>query len=212
MYKTTGHHKKYWANRNIDWKSAYLDTINHPHRQMIMDQLRKIRFGSLLEIGCASGPNLLRIKQEFPRVQVGGVDISQKAIETARQALGPLANLDVSSGEDVFFGDKCADVVLTDMTLIYFGPRAIHRVMKEIVRTARRHVVLCEFHSESAWKRWGLRFASGYNAYDYRKLLKRYDFYDIVVIKIPNDRWPKEDGSPADDLENQFRYVITAKI
>lgn len=212
MFKTTNQHKKYWAERKIDWKQAYCDpdnpgdTIMHPHRQLIIDKLRKMRFGSVLEVGCASGANLYRIQREFRGVQVGGADLSRDAIAEAKRALGPLAILDVASVENMFFGDKSADVVISDMTLIYFGPRMIKKALREIARVARKQIIFCEFHSESFIKSWGLRMATGYNSYNYRKLLENEGFYDIFIDKIPESAWPG--GEP----QKTFGYIITAKI
>lgn len=83
--KTTNQHAKYWRERQIDWNRAYTETYNHPHRQLIINQLKKWNWFSLFEIGCASGPNLLRIRQEFPKRDLGGMDINLSAIAEARR-------------------------------------------------------------------------------------------------------------------------------
>jgi ubiquinone/menaquinone biosynthesis C-methylase UbiE len=203
-FKTTEKHKAYWSQRKIDWKEAYASTWNHPHRQMIVDALRGMKFTQLLELGCASGPNLIRITKEFPGVQVGGIDISADAIETARGILPPNAVLDVGSADNCFFADKCTDVVLADACLIYLGPEKIDQVMKEMRRVARKHVVLVEFHEPSWWRRLAVWWKSGYFAYDYEKLLKKHGFWDIEIKRIPEEVW----GYPW----STFGAVITAKI
>jgi len=92
------------------------------------------------------------------------------------------------------------------MCLIYIGRDRIKRVMNEVTRVTRNGIILCEFHSESWTKRLGLKFASGYNAYDYRRLLEKYDFYDIEVKKIDERDWPG--GEP----QKTFGYIVTAKL
>lgn len=205
MLKSTEQHKRYWAERQIDWKTSYFDTHDHPHRELIVRLLKTIPFKSLLEVGCASGPNLYKIRQNFPHAELGGVDVSEAAVHEGRKHL-PGVSLEVGSADDIFFSDKSTDVLLTDMALIYVGPMNIDKSIKEIKRVTRSYAMFVEFHSESWLKRTALRFASGYNAYDYKKLLSKHGFYDIRTIKIPEEAWPG--GEP----QKTFGYIITARI
>jgi len=205
LFRGTKNHINWWANRKIDWKTSYLDTWNHPHRGMITQILRRIDWFSLFEIGCGSGPNLVRIAKEFPRRQLGGIDVNPEAIEMAGQYLQG-GHFKVGSADDIMMSDKSTDVVLSDMCLIYVSPRDIDRHIKEIKRLARAYVVLCEFHSESLWNRLKLKFNSGYNAYNYKKLLKKHGFYDTATVKIPESAWP------GGDPQKTFGYLIISKV
>lgn len=202
--KSTESHKKYWANRKIDWKTSYFDTWNHPHRQMIIDVLKRFSFGSILEIGCASGPNLYRISKTFPSVKVGGVDISKDAIETAKLLLPPDSILQVDTAENLFFGDGSCDVILTDAALIYVGPLRINKAISEMKRVGRKHIVLVEFHSKNFFERIGIWLGSGYFSYNYNKLLSKHGFHSIEMIKIPEQVW----GYPW----SRWGYIIKADI
>jgi len=206
MIKSTKRHTNYWQKRKIDWKTSYLDTANHPHRDMLLQILSRYSFQSLLELGCASGPNLLRVSQQWSGLELGGVDISEDAIKTAKEHLPSGMILDVAPAHNVFISDKSTDVVLTDMCLIYYSPIKIKKAIKEIKRVTRKHVVMCEFHSPNIFKRWGLRTATGYNAYNYKKLLDKYGFHDIRTFKIPEEGWPG--GEP----QKTFGYFITANL
>jgi len=83
MFHTTKHWTQYWDNRNINWEEAYYPP-DHSHRNLIIEALSKMRFQSLLEVGCASGGNLARIKHAFPRAELGGIDVSKESIMTAK--------------------------------------------------------------------------------------------------------------------------------
>lgn len=202
--KTTAKHKAYWQTRKVDWIEAYAKTWDHPHRQMVVDALRPTGFKQILELGCASGPNLIRIVKEFPGVQVGGIDISADAIAAAKSILPPNSVLDIGTVDNCFFADKCADVVLTDAALIYVGPEKIDKVIEEMKRVSRKHVVFVEFHEPIWWRRWMVWWKSGYFAYDYRKLLTKHGFWDIEIKRIPEEVW----GYPW----STFGAVITARI
>lgn len=203
--KTSKSHLNYWKDRKIDWKKEYFDTHGHPHRELILKALSYMRFQSVLEIGCGAGANLLRILFAFPGTQVGGFDISPDAIKTAKENLPKAYHLDTSPAHDLFISSKSTDVIITDACLIYMGPIMIHRVIKEIKRVARGHIVFCEFHSPSFLDRIKLYWKTGYFAHNYLKLLKHHGFYDIQIRKIPPKFWP---GTPWE----QYGHIITASL
>lgn len=129
--------------------------------------MKNLSWFSLIEIGCGAGANLANIARNFNDRQLGGVDVNKDAIEVANKALTG-AHLQVGRGDDVMMSDDSTDIVLSDMYLIYVGPRKIKEHLKEMRRLARKYVILCEFHSNSWWKRLYVRFKSGYHAHDYQ--------------------------------------------
>jgi ubiquinone/menaquinone biosynthesis C-methylase UbiE len=205
LHLTTNQNKKYWQFRQIDWDRSYLSgTINHPHRGLILEVLKSFNWLSLWEVGCGPGANLFRICQSFPGRQLGGNDLNADAIDLARKSFKN-AIFEVSSGDNILMSDKACDVVLSDMMLIYVDPLNIKKYLNEFKRICRTRVILVEFHSESWWERLKLRIRSGYNSYNYKKLLEQVGFYDIIVWKIPEEYWPG--GNP----QKQFAYIISAK-
>lgn len=208
MFKLTSQHKGYWSKRKIDWNQHYLSTWDHPHRQIIIQALKSIPWLSLWEAGCGPGPNLVKITKEFPGHQLGGSDINEDAIALARTTFTG-ARFNVESIQDMFLSDSSVDVVLSDAALIYIGPRNIRRTLTEYVRIARNHLVLCEFHSTSLWKRWWFRLKTGYNVYNYQALLEQLGAYDIQMVKIPPSYWP---GCMPGDGWYDYGYVIMCKL
>lgn len=202
--KTTNQHKKWWADRKIDWQTSYLDTWNHPHRQLIIWVLKAFPWISLWEVGCGPGPNLVRITKEIPGRQLGGSDINPDAIALAEKTFKG-GKFHVESSEDLLLSDDAVDVMLSDASLIYIGPTKIQKVLKEMVRVGRNNIVLCEFHGTSWWDRLLFRWKTGYNAYNYEKELKKAGCYDVQMAKIPKEFW---DGTPWE----KWGYIITAKI
>ena len=211
--KTTNQHKKYWRDRKINWLDSYLNGIDpatnrpmwdHPHRQMIVWALQSFNWISLWEVGCGAGANLVKITNSFKGKMLGGSDINADAIETARKVFNG-ARFHVESTDDLLMSNDSVDVVLSDASLIYIGKDKIDQAMHEITRTARNHVILCEFHGNSWWKRFWFKLKTGYNAYNYKDLLEKHGCYDISIIKIPEDMWP---GFPW----NKWGYIIIAKV
>lgn len=191
---STKKHQNYWKRRTEDWKTAYFDTKDHPHRDFIIQHLMRIHFGSLLEVGCNTGPNLYRIAQAFPHITTGGLDINAGSIEMAKNLLPTQVHtLDVGPADDIPLSDKSVDLILTDACLMYIGRDKIDKVMKEITRVARNNVVFFEPHCESRWQRFLMRnHKKNYYAHDYKKLLEKHGFWDIEIYKMPPEMWKGE--------------------
>ena len=202
MLKSTNKHIKYWKDRQIDWKQAYF-TPEHPHRELIVKELSKLNFGSLLEVGCAVGANLYRVHQHWPGVMLGGLDVNKEAIEVGK-VLNPYVHIwQEGTADDLFFSDKSSDIILTDACMIYLSPIRVKKALQEFRRVGRKYLVMCEFNSTKLWERLGVAMA-GYYAYDWKKLLTKYGFYGIQIKKIPPEVW----GYPW----NKYGYIIVAKI
>src|SRR4030042_430657 len=83
----------FWKFRNIfdrKWPENYIsrESINHPHRKFLIDKISVYYpFENILEIGCASGPNLYLLAKKFPEIKLYGIDISKKAIEVGKKAI-----------------------------------------------------------------------------------------------------------------------------
>lgn len=204
--RSTENHKSYWANRK-NWLEGYTskEALQHPHRKIIVGVLKSFNWMSLIEIGCATGPNLVNIVTSMPGKQVGGIDVSKEAIEKAEQIFKG-GYFCVGSADDIMMSDKSTDVVLSDACLIYVSPKDIKKYIHEIKRIARSYVIFCEFSHKSWWQRLKLRIKTGYNAHDYKKLLEAEGFYDIATYKLKKEDWPG--GGPWEECG----WVIRAKV
>ena len=91
---------------------------------------------SLLEVGCGVGIDLVRFASAGARVT--GVDLSQTAIELARQNIaqhGLQADLMIMNGESLEFPSNCFDIVYAHGVLQYTADTQkmiteLHRVLK----------------------------------------------------------------------------------
>ena len=219
--KTTKQHKDYWTNRKINWNDHYTCTYDHTHRALIIDKLKQWRWVSILEVGCASGPNLINIFRHFAHADVAGIDINNDAIVTARKQFEGLTYdwnkqygnvrmrllpwFKVNSGDNIMISDDATDVIMSDRTLIYVGRKDIKRYLSEMKRVTRNRIMLVEFHHKSWWKRLVCKLKTGYNVYNYKQLLEDVGFYDVKVEKLPTGLWGEHDRHEA------FNYIITAR-
>ena len=166
--------------------------------------MKSFHWISLLEVGCGAGANLVKIVKDHPGKQLGGIDINPDAIKLAQETFGG-GYFKVNPFHDIMMSDNSADVVLTDMALIYVDPFNIHRVLHEIKRISRNYVVFCEFHIPSFWHRLSVFLRTGYYGHDFKKELEREGFYDIILFKLPREAWPG-------GVQEQHGYIIRAKV
>ena len=188
----------YWKNRKIDderrdwqgnsktWLQGYWDSAFHCHRNQLIKELSKLKFNSLLEIGCNVGANIARIRKFLPDDKIAGIDINEDAINFAKEKL-PAVNWEV---EDILEGlpflNNSYDIVLADAVLMYIGPEKIDFVLDEINRVAKKYIVLVDWGSDSEdikdfhWVR------------NYEKLL---EYRGFKVNKIKITKWPTKSGN-----------------
>lgn len=199
MKKIELHDAQYWVDRKLDsekdwiddtpnWIESYVNSANHPHRELILDAVGGLGSSSILEIGCNVGSNLIRIKEIFPEIKLAGLDISEICIKIAKGYLGG-ATLKVGTYFRIPFADKSFDTVLADATLMYANPKEIGRAMEEIDRVARRAVIIVDRFNVS---RNGIRNGHVW-ARNYPLLLKDLG-YKVKKSKIRKKDWPKSDG------------------
>lgn len=144
-----------WATRHLDdgedWIEGYWKSRDHPHRAFLLDKICEFSpIHSVLEIGCASGPNLYNIAKKFPDAEIRGIDVNpmavQKGNEWFRQEGLSNVKLEVGKAQDLKrFPDKSFDVAFTDAVLIYVPPEEIRQVAREMLRIGRV-LVLNEWH------------------------------------------------------------------
>jgi SAM-dependent methyltransferase len=77
---------QYWS-----WGFSYLGGL-----QVVSDQLDKLQFNSLVDIGCGDGRFLREVAKRYPKIELLGVDYSERAIQLAK-ALNPNLNYRVAN-------------------------------------------------------------------------------------------------------------------
>lgn len=200
----------FWRFRHIldpKWAENYLaeSSLNHLHRKLLVNAIVKYSPKSVLEVGCASGPNLVLLSQKLPNAQLEGMDVSAKAIETGRRYLMSknIKNVELKTGNVLnleSFPGKSFDLVFTDATLIYVDKNRIEKVIKELTRIAKEAIVLVEWSTDLEESRYG-----DYWAHNYKKMFKEIaPGAEIKLTKIDPETWP---GDWA-----KYGYIVEVRI
>ncbi len=187
----------YWKARHLidrEWPHKYLsaDSIKHPHREFIIGKiLFYYPFDSVLEIGCASGPNIYLLSQQIPdTVKIYGGDISKKAVDFGQRWFLNKGiknvSLSVLNAQNLEkFSDKSIDIIFSDAALIYLSPDRINKSIKEMLRVAKKAIILNEWTGE-----FEKSFCAGHWVYNYKKLFSQFiPEQNIKVTKLPENLW-----------------------
>lgn len=102
----------------------------------------KIKPGDrILDVGCGKGFLLYDFTQVCPGVHVTGIDISDYAIENAKEEVRPA--LQVGNATDLPFADDSFDLVISITTLHNLYAFQLDKALHEIERVGRRHKYIC---------------------------------------------------------------------
>jgi ubiquinone/menaquinone biosynthesis C-methylase UbiE len=153
---------------------------------------------SVLELGSNCGPNLYRIAKAFPECSLVGVDANPLAVDWGnaqfrKEGLATVRLVCSRVDELEQFGTKSFDLVLTDALLIYIGPDKIEFVVREMLRIARKALILVEWHEDGSESRSGLgALYEGVWKRDYRRLIEESvrSTAAVHLSKVPVDVWP----------------------
>lgn len=200
--------EEWWAKRHQregkDWVMSYWNTRTAPHRFLLLKELEGFSpFSSVLEVGSNCGPNLSVIAKKFPDIVVRGIDINPTAVEMGNALLGKegIRNAKIlasPAGDLSRFADKSFDVVFTNAVLVHVGSDKIESVVREMLRVAKKGLVLIERHRELAADPQGLGVRAEYTYpcdwdRNYRALLSRFvPENNISLYKVPEEIWTDE--------------------
>ena len=145
------HSRIFWKYRHLvdrKWADVYSGQVSlaHPHRAWVTKAVEAYNVQSLLEIGCASGPNLFLLAIGNPDAKFYGWDISRNAIEVGRRIHGEFGNIIFYTPDQEWDG-RSYDVILTDAALIYFNPEEVRRVIEKMKRVVTKAIIMVEWHS-----------------------------------------------------------------
>lgn len=189
----------YWRFRHIlqdkTWAENYIspDALRHSHRKPLIQTIaHHTPFKKAIEIGCASGPNLILLAEKFPQAEFLGIDISNHAIKVGEKYLKKhsISNVRLRTGNtDAIkkLPDKSFDIVFTDAVLIYIGPEKIKEVVQEMTRVAKKAVIIVEWWSEKPFS-----YEADHWAYNWKLLFREAGVSTISITRLSDTTWKGE--------------------
>ena len=116
-----------WSWRHLyrkDWAKISLESKELSHRDQLVSCVTSFdNVQSVLEIGCAAGPNLRRVRQILPNAHLVGIDINKEVIRTAdnyfRSVNDDKFDFFVKRADQLSdFGDKVFEIAATKLKII----------------------------------------------------------------------------------------------
>lgn len=132
-------------------------------RDRMLDELRPPEGGTILEIGCGTGRNLVLAARRYPHARLYGFDISSEMLKTARISIaraGMADRITVAEGDatafdaESLFGQGRYDRVFVSYALSMIPPwrQALAPALAAVAPGGRLHVV--DFGQMDGWPRW----------------------------------------------------------
>ena len=180
--------RDYWSRRG----QVYMDEIlssGYLEREiffqnMLVDELKQLEFKSCFEAGCGFGWNLKRMKEEWSRVRVGGVDFSLSQLNNSNDYLMDLP-IGIVNGDncDMPFRDNAFDVGFSLGVFMNIHPSKINYALMEMTRVCRKYIIHIEYdESETAPKlREKRAFKTNIVSHNYKEI---YESFGLEVKKL----------------------------
>ena len=135
---------------------------------------------TILDIGCAKGFMLYDFKRLIPGISVAGIDISEYAIQNAKEEIKEFVQ--VADAKKLPFEDNSFDLVISITTLHNLNKEDLKIALKEVMRVTKKDafITLDAYRSEEEKKRmqaWNLTALTVMHTDEWKKFFKeaRYD-------------------------------------
>jgi len=132
-----------------DWKVRGVSGQKEIDESILVDKIEQLGAKSALDVGFGAGGDLRLLRKRNPDMKLAGIDISQKAVDSLK--LEGVETI-LGNADNLPFEDNSFDVVYTNATLIDIRPDKIEKVRDELLRVAKKAIILVEFHLEDFGK------------------------------------------------------------
>ena len=142
----------------------------------------------ILDVGCGKGYLLHEFTEVLPNVKVSGIDISQYAIENAKETVKPF--LQVGNAVSLPFEDKYFDYVVSITTLHNLYNYDLRKALQEIERVGKKHkhVIVESYRNEQEKANllyWQLTCRTFYTPTEWEWFMKESGYtgdYSYIVV------------------------------
>jgi len=172
-------------------------------KKIVVEELLDKEFSSILEVGTQWAENLIPVKEKYPDKKIVGTDIDLPTLEEAKKITG----LDLIEGDILAlpFKDKSFDIVFTEAVFVMLQPEQIDRALNEVIRVAKKYIILVEPHSEKLNTIKNIGWENNNRIIlNYKKEIEKKGLTPDIK-KIPAGLWDV-------GLWKEFGYIITVKL
>lgn len=207
--------KDYWNTRGAEYFEEVFRSGHYTYeiffQDLLIEELRQLKFESFFEAGCGFGWNVKRVKQEFTSTRIGGLDFSLPQLRNSKIYL-PEIHMPATQGDACCmpFEDKSFDIGFTLGVFMNIHPTRIGSAIDEMIRVSSKYIIHMEWDMDNTTP--ALRekriFKTNIVSHNYRqlyesrgkKILKFHtykDFEDKFYQRFPSTRvstWEQFEG------------------
>jgi ubiquinone/menaquinone biosynthesis C-methylase UbiE len=134
--------REYWdGDRRFGYGGYKYDGRWRKVADAMRDHYRLEAGQRVLDVGCGKGFLLYDLTQSVPGIEVAGIDVSQYAVDHAKEEVRPY--LQVGRASRLPFDDDSFDLVYSINTLHNQRCDELEQSLREIQRVGRRHKYIC---------------------------------------------------------------------
>ncbi|GEM_PF-2156892 len=168
--------KTYWNKRGGDtyFQEQEAELHRTQRSKFITDEIKKLEFSNLLEIGCGYGKQLKNLSTK--EVFLAGCDFSQPQLLKAKEYCNGL-NLRLIEADSEFIPvlSNSFDIVFSSAVILHNHPGKAKKIISEMIRVSRKYLIHNE-DVDKAFSRYG---------YDLTKTYRKMNFKIVESKKIP---------------------------
>ncbi|HYD03376.1 MAG TPA: class I SAM-dependent methyltransferase [Alphaproteobacteria bacterium] len=143
--------QEYWdGDRKYGYGGfRYMPGRMEPVAKALIEQYNLTNESKILDVGCGKGFLLYEIKQLLPEIEIHGFDISQYALDNAKEEIKD--KLFIHKAEDKYpFKDKEFDLVISLTTLHNLEVFNLKKALQEIERVGKHKYIVVEGYRNEA--------------------------------------------------------------
>jgi ubiquinone/menaquinone biosynthesis C-methylase UbiE len=216
--------RQYWAERGNSYMNEFMGE-NYVDREIffqdiLIEQLKPLKFDSLFEAGCGFGWNIKRVKDEFPGTRIGGVDFSVPQLNYSKDYLtgyqAETCHADICS---MPLKDNAYDIGISVGVFMNIHASKISEATKEMTRVCKKYIIHLEYDENNTTRELKKKrsFKTNIVSHDYRKLyealgkevlqLQTYrDFDKAYAVHVNNLKNKLECW---EEFEGPAKYILT---
>ncbi len=213
--------RKYWNTRGEEYFKEFFADGYYKYeiffQDLLIEELRNLKFDSIFEAGCGFGWNLKRIKKEFPRVDMGGLDFSVAQLRNSK-IYQPNIVMPATLGNVCFmpFRDNLFDIGFTVGVYMNIHSSKIDKAIDELLRVSKKYVVHLEWDQNNTTNKLREKriFKTNIISHDYKKLYEKrgkrilkFSTYKAFGSKF-YDRFPSTKVKCWEQFEGPEKYIL----
>jgi len=204
LKKRIGRSYFFWSFRSVffgksvweAYKSSYLEE----RRGFYSDFVIKKACTTILDFGCASGPNLIRIEKDSPNTQYYflGIDVSNDALKIAKKEISSKAFFEKKLTSKNFSklanigGSGVVDLAIFDRVLTCLTERDLAKTL-DLISSKTKYVIIDDFFAQKEHQ------GPVWLARNYEDILYQYG-YELIVKQ-------KSGHKMTTDFHNEYAFI-----